>query len=195
LHHHFKRALNKHKENDKIRIIILFGKFSNNSHYKLLEEDYNFLKAFPNIQIKYHARLHAKFYANEKRALITSFNMNHSSHNNNLEYGITMGMQSGELSKNIIQFIKEIYFESETVFEKNPKNPEGISASAAPKIEVIREAFPRAYEKWTPQNDAKLEELFKEKKSLDEIARIFQRQPSAIRARIIKLELYEKYAG
>jgi hypothetical protein len=195
LHHHFKRALNKHKDNENIRIIVLFGKFSNNSHYKLLDDDYTFLKTFPNIRIKYHPRLQAKFYANEKEALITSFSMNHSSHNNNLEYGITTSMQSGELSKNIIEFIREIYFESETVYEKTPKNPEGISAALNPNIDVIREAFPRAYEKWTPQNDAKLEELFREKKSLDEIAKIFQRQPSAIRARIIKLELHEKYAG
>ena len=54
LHHHFKRSLNKHKDNEKIKIIILFGKFSNNAHYKLLDEDANFLKSFSNIVIKYH---------------------------------------------------------------------------------------------------------------------------------------------
>ncbi len=195
LHHHFKRSLNKHKDNEKIKIIILFGKFSNNAHYKLLDEDANFLKSFPNIVIKYHSRLHAKFYANEKRALITTLNMNHSSHNNNLEYGISIGMKSTEISKDLLNFIKDIYTESELVFEKDPQKPALSTNSVPPTIEVIREAFPQAYEKWTPQNDMKLEQLFREKKSLDEIARIFQRQPSAIRARIIKLELYEKYAG
>ena len=104
-------------------------------------------------------------------------------------------MKSTEISKDLLNFIKDIYTESELVFEKDPQKPALSTNSVPPTIEVIREAFPQAYEKWTPQNDMKLEQLFREKKSLDEIARIFQRQPSAIRARIIKLELYEKYAG
>ena len=193
LHHHFKRALKKHLSNDKIKIIVLFGKFTNNTHYKLIDEDSEFLKSFPNIQIKYHSRLHAKFYANEKTALVTSLNMNHSSHNNNLEYGISIDINSSELSKNLFTFIEEIISESDLIFEKLPAGIKAVG-NAVGNIDKFRESFPKAYERWTPADDEKLEKLFCDKKSIDEIARAFQRQTSAIRARINKLELYEKYA-
>ena len=193
LHHHFKRSLKKQMINDKVRITVLYGKFSNTSHYKLLDEDSEFLRSFPNIVIYYHSRLHAKFYANEKRGLITSLNMNHSSHNNNLEYGIVVDMQTNEIAKNLLGFMHDILSESEKIFENNPQMTMPVKTIPAPRLETIKEVFPQAYEKWTPQNDQKLEQLFREKKSLDEIARIFQRQPGAIRARIIKLELYDKY--
>ena len=193
MHHHFKRALKKHLSNDKIKIIVLFGKFTNNTHYKLIDEDSEFLKSFPNIQIKYHSRLHAKFYANEKTALVTSLNMNHSSHNNNLEYGISIDINSSELSKNLFTFIEEIISESDLIFEKLPAGIKAVG-NAVGNIDKFRESFPKAYERWTPADDEKLEKFFCDKKSIDEIARAFQRQTSAIRARINKLELYEKYA-
>ena len=53
----------------------------------------------------------------------------------------------------------------------------------------LRRLRSKAYERWTPADDEKLEKLFCDKKSIDEIARAFQRQTSAIRARINKLEL------
>jgi len=193
LHHHFKRAMKKHVENEKIRIVVLYGKFTNSTHYKLIDEDLNFLKTFPNIQVKYHARLHAKFYANEKNALITSMNMNHSSHNNNLEYGIKIDIKTSEIAYELLSFIHDILDESETIFEKTPSGSLKIK-TPADQLSTIKEAFPRAFEKWTHHDDARLEKLFTEKKSIDEIAKSFQRQPSAIRARINKLELYEKYA-
>ena len=194
LHHHFKRALKKHVANDQIQIVVLFGKFTNNTHYKLIEEDSEFLKSFPNIRILYHSRLHAKFYANEKTALVTSLNMNHSSHNNNLEYGISIDIESSPLARDLFSFIDEIISESELVFEKKPAEKILANSNVLPKITAFRESFPKAYERWTPADDEKLEKLFCEKKSIDEIARVFQRQTSAIRARINKLELYEKYA-
>ena len=193
MHHHFKRALKKHVENDKVKIIVLYGKFTNNTHYKLIDEDFEFLKTFPNIEVRYHSRLHAKFYANEKNVLVTSLNMNHSSHNNNLEYGIELDVQTSPLVSDLFTFIHDIISESELIFEKIPES-KIISGVPAVQIEKYRESFPKAYERWTPLDDQRLEKLFCEKKSIDEIARAFQRQPSAIRARINKLELYEKWA-
>ena len=194
LHHHFKRALKKHIANDQIQIVVLFGKFTNNTHYKLIEEDSEFLKSFPNIRILYHSRLHAKFYANEKSALVTSLNMNHSSHNNNLEYGISVDIGTSPLTHALFAFIDEIVSESELIFEKIPSEKKSLTIKNPPDINAFRESFPKAYERWTPIDDERLEKLFCDKKSIDEIARIFQRQTSAIRARINKLELYEKYA-
>ena len=179
---------------EKVKIVVLFGKFTNNTHYKLIEEDSEFLKSLPNIRILYHPRLHAKFYANENTALVTSLNMNHSSHNNNLEYGISVDVKSSSLTKDLFAFIEDIISESELIFEKKPEEKKIVSKSIVNDINVFKESFPKAYDRWTPADDEKLEKLFCDKKSIDEIARIFQRQTSAIRARINKLELYEKYA-
>lgn len=51
-----------------------------------------------------------------------------------------------------------------------------------------------AYEKWTNEDDDKLELLFCEGKTVSELSEIFKRNPGAIRSRINKLELNEKYS-
>jgi DNA-binding NarL/FixJ family response regulator len=53
----------------------------------------------------------------------------------------------------------------------------------------IRQAHPRAYEKWSDQEDARLTDFFRSGISAKEIAKTLQRQPSAIRSRLAKLNL------
>jgi hypothetical protein len=50
-----------------------------------------------------------------------------------------------------------------------------------------------AYMPWSKEDDDKLELLFCEKKSIKELSEIFCRNSGAIRSRIKKLELEEKY--
>jgi DNA-binding NarL/FixJ family response regulator len=57
------------------------------------------------------------------------------------------------------------------------------------RMEEIRQAHPRAYEKWTAEDDDRLRELFRSGTPLKEIARELQRQPSAIRSRLTRLNL------
>jgi len=57
------------------------------------------------------------------------------------------------------------------------------------RLEVIRRDNPRAYEKWTAEDDAQLRQLLQSQTPQKEIARILQRQPSAIRSRLVKLNL------
>jgi hypothetical protein len=68
-----------------------------------------------------------------------------------------------------------------------------LSAVAGPnyaeRLETIRRDNPRAYEKWTDEEDAQLRQLFQTLTPQKEIARILQRQPSAIRSRLVKLNL------
>lgn len=52
-----------------------------------------------------------------------------------------------------------------------------------------------AYEKWTIEDDEKLEILFCEGKKVKELSEIFKRNNGAIRSRIKKLELKEKYGS
>lgn len=52
-----------------------------------------------------------------------------------------------------------------------------------------------AYEKWTTEDDEKLEMLFCQGKSISELSEIFGRNKGAIYSRIKKLELNEKYGS
>jgi len=57
------------------------------------------------------------------------------------------------------------------------------------RMAEIRQVCPRAYEKWSPDEDAKLTTLFQSGSSVKEIAKTLQRQPSAICSRLAKLSL------
>lgn len=56
-----------------------------------------------------------------------------------------------------------------------------------------QQAHKNAYERWTIEDDEKLELLFCEGKSVKELMDIFERNEGAIESRIKKLELKEKY--
>src|SRR5262249_4616018 len=55
------------------------------------------------------------------------------------------------------------------------------------RLLAIKEQHPRAYEKWTEQEDAELLSLHTAGAPLPQLAMRFQRQPSAIRSRLAKL--------
>lgn len=56
-------------------------------------------------------------------------------------------------------------------------------------LEEIRKLYPRAYEKWTEEEDERLRGLFNQGMKLKAIARDLQRQPGAISSRLVKLGL------
>jgi hypothetical protein len=60
-------------------------------------------------------------------------------------------------------------------------------------LEKIRRTHGQAYMPWTKEDDSRLESLIVEGKKVAELARLFGRQAGAIRARIKKLDLEEKY--
>ncbi len=55
------------------------------------------------------------------------------------------------------------------------------------RLARIRAEYPKAYEKWTDEEDNSLKQKFGEGVTTEELARIFQRQPSAIRSRLTRL--------
>ena len=57
------------------------------------------------------------------------------------------------------------------------------------KLDEIRRKHPKAYSEWTGEEDIRLRERFTEGFSVTELARVFQRQESAIRSRLSKLGL------
>ena len=54
-------------------------------------------------------------------------------------------------------------------------------------VDEVRHEHPKAYEKWSPDEDETLKKKCAEGMSLSELANFFQRQPGAIRSRLVKL--------
>lgn len=88
LDNYFKDLFKKHLENYKLRIILVFGKNEKNVNKSLSNEDFDFFKQFPNVSIIYVPNLHAKYYGNEKKGVITSINLYDYSFKNNIEFGV-----------------------------------------------------------------------------------------------------------
>lgn len=81
-------ALNTHKENKNFELVIVYGKNVEDKRKSLCDDDMEFFKSFPNVEIRYHKRLHAKIYLNEQKCLITSLNLHDYSLKENIEVGI-----------------------------------------------------------------------------------------------------------
>lgn len=88
LHPEYKKALEKRLKDHTLRIIVVFGKNSDNISKSLSLEDFDFFSQFPNIQIRYCERLHAKIFANDFYSLVTSMNLHKFSAEENIEVGI-----------------------------------------------------------------------------------------------------------
>ena len=127
LHDRYKSSLLTKIENPNIEITILFGKNEDDLSKSMKQDDFDFFKQFPNIEIKYEKRLHAKYYANETRAILTSMNLYGFSQNNNIEAGVLMenslkGSITGgnELDSNSWDYFSVVLEQSELLFERKP---------------------------------------------------------------------------
>lgn len=83
-----KDALIEKKSNSNFVLDVLFGKNENNLYKSIKKDSIDFLKQFPNIEIRYNDRLHAKFYQNDYEFIMTSMNLYNYSLANNIEVGI-----------------------------------------------------------------------------------------------------------
>ncbi|QOW10173.1 hypothetical protein Q73A0000_07255 [Kaistella flava (ex Peng et al. 2021)] len=88
LHDRYASALKAKKDNPNLKITVVFGKNEDDFSKSMKQEDFNFFKDFPNIEIRYEKRLHAKYYANESAAILTSMNLYNFSQDNNIEAGV-----------------------------------------------------------------------------------------------------------
>jgi hypothetical protein len=162
--------------------------------YVLNESDLDFLKKSKNIEIYYHPELHAKYYANEQNSIFTTLNLNMYCHKN-VEYGICFETNH-QVSKDVQSFISDIIGESKKKYACYPEVVKNNNISTKkPGILEIKEKYTNAYERWSSEDDLKLEEMFCKGADIDEISSFFKRQPSAISARLVKLEFAEKYTS
>lgn len=90
LHHRLEDELETKKRQKDLKVVVLFGKNPDDPLRSMSEYDFSFFLDFPNIEIRYHEHLHAKLYASEDAALITSMNLYDFSQNNNIESGVML---------------------------------------------------------------------------------------------------------
>lgn len=131
LHGRVEYALKSQKDNDQLKITIVFGKNEDDRSKSITKKDFIFLKDFPNIVMRYEPRLHAKYYANDGSGLLSSMNLYDYSQNNNIEFGIftiqsfTNKITGRGLDNDAFYYFQEIALKSETQFERVPKYQDG----------------------------------------------------------------------
>lgn len=128
-------------DSHKLEIIVVFGKNEGDLTKSMKQEDFTFFKEFPNIEIRYEKRLHAKYYANESSAILSSMNLYSYSQDNNIEAGVLtktsllenianslMTNVTGEdsLDSQASNYFQRVIKQSEVLFEKKPKYENGM---------------------------------------------------------------------
>ncbi|WP_010521177.1 phospholipase D family protein [Aquimarina agarivorans] len=128
LHDRYKSALLTHLKKPEIQLTVLFGKNEDDISKSMKQEDFEFFKQFPNVEIRFEKRLHAKYYANDSKAMLTSMNFYGFSQNNNIETGILMekslkGTFTGEnnLDADSWEYFKTVIDQAVLLFNKKPK--------------------------------------------------------------------------
>jgi hypothetical protein len=106
----------KVKNNPELEIIIVFGKNDEETQRSLSPSDLEIFKEFSNVTIIYCKNLHAKYYANENEALLTSLNLLGKSMTQNVEYGIYFQNSKLSLEKLYIDSLSYTY----NVIQENP---------------------------------------------------------------------------
>jgi hypothetical protein len=115
----FKKLKNK----AELEIILVFGKNEVEAHRSLNTSDLEFFKEFSNIVIIYCSNLHAKYYANDEEALLTSLNLLGKSMTENVEYGICFPNSKINLDKlytDSYNYTTGVITENPCVFVKRP---------------------------------------------------------------------------
>jgi hypothetical protein len=135
LHSRYKSSLLTKQTDCNLKITVVFGKNEYDLSKSFPVEDIEFFKHSPNIEIRYERRLHAKYYANERAAILSSMNLYSYSHDNNIEAGVLMTPPIGRsLGLNIIEnldthtfnYFQRVIGQSSLLFSKIPQFESGL---------------------------------------------------------------------
>ncbi len=129
LHQRYASVLKSKKDNYNLKIIVVFGKNEDDLSKSMRQVDFEFFKEFPNIEIRYEKRLHAKYYANETSAILTSMNLYNFSQDNNIEAGVLTDRKGilGQLTRRdsleseAFYYFERVIEQSDLLFSKVPK--------------------------------------------------------------------------
>ena len=87
-------ALYEKIEKPEFKLKVLFGKNERNIYKSIKKGSIDFLKKFPNVEIRYNERLHAKYFQNDTHFIMTSLNLYDYSLANNIESGFMVNYAS-----------------------------------------------------------------------------------------------------
>lgn len=127
LHPDIKKVLSKKKHDPEFRIEVLYGKNESDHSKSLSDEDLAFFKEFQNVGIFYQENLHAKYYANENKSILSSINLHEYSMNNNIEVGVLLERKlfgfGGDSSQDseVFDYFDKIIQKSQSIFIKEIK--------------------------------------------------------------------------
>jgi len=129
LHDRYASALKAKMHNSQLKITVVFGKNENDFSKSMKEEDFNFFKEFPNIEVRYEKRLHAKYYANQDTAILTSMNLYTYSQDNNIEAGVLTNRKGilgsiashDKLEDQAYSYFARVIDQSDLLFQKIPQ--------------------------------------------------------------------------
>lgn len=151
---HFKKLFNNHINNPSLHIIIIFGKNEGAVSRSLSKSDFDFFKKFLNVSVIHVPELHAKYYGNEKKGVITSINLYDYSFLNNIEFGVyyedsiintfnTTADQNAWSKCHEIANVNEAVFIKRPVYEKNRFS--GILGKNYVKSEILHDVTEKFY--------------------------------------------------
>jgi hypothetical protein len=122
-----KRALEPKMNDPEFEVHLIYGKNEHDIAKSLSKEDLDFFKRFRNLRVYYNQDLHAKFYANESKSIITSLNLHEYSLKNNIEVGVMLERTTfgifGDNSQDTdaFEYFNDIFDMSHCVFEQHVK--------------------------------------------------------------------------
>ncbi len=127
LHHRFLDLLKSKVIYPELEVVVVFGE--RNRHYQksFKADDLIFFKTFPNIEIRFEPRLSAKYYANEKQALMTSFELVADDHDFTIDTGIVLksnilnNIFGESLDTQAYDFFNQVVENSELMYKNAPK--------------------------------------------------------------------------
>jgi hypothetical protein len=165
LHERYASSLRSKKDDPNLEIIVVFGKNEHDMSKSMQIVDFNFFKEFPNIEIRFEKRLHAKYYANEVYSILTSMNLYSYSQDNNIEAGVvTKSNFVSNLANNVISNVtgaEDLDTQSWNYFQRVVEQSE-LLFKRKPRFEKVLLGLSQKYTESTIEID-KLSDFFAEK--------------------------------
>jgi len=179
LHDRYAYILKERLDDPGLAITLVFGKNEDDLSKSMSKSELEFFMSFPNIQIRYEKRLHAKYYANESKAILTSMNLYGYSQDNNIEAGIEMDVDSmGKKAANLIlsntsleeqayQYFERVINQAELIFCNEPQFEKALMGlrqkylGYTTVVDQIQDFFASKPSNATPVSTAKVEPMRK----------------------------------
>lgn len=133
LHDRYASVLKSKLQNDRLSITLVFGKNEDDPSRSMRKADLDFFTQFPNVEIRYEARLHAKYYASDHRAIITSMNLYRYSQDHNIEAGVLIesvslgadlankAMGRTDIDTAAFEYFERVVEQAQLIYQKEPR--------------------------------------------------------------------------